>query len=45
MGGHLRIECLAHYDEYLFDKKELALVREEPQHSRCFEIEMFAFPT
>ena len=32
--GYVRVQCLAHYDDYLFDKKELALAREEPQHSR-----------
>ncbi len=28
--GYLTIECLAHYDDFLFDKKELSLAREEP---------------
>ncbi len=32
--GYLRVECVAKYDDYLFDKKELALARQEPQHSR-----------
>ncbi len=33
-SGSLRIECLAHFDDFLFAKKELALTREEPQHRR-----------